>query len=83
MKRLKSPSKGASIRINRGKIAKKFSGFGGTVNQQMRPFTQTISNEEPKKGNKLVIYNLRVKVKTVTNHANKLEQLVYDFKVRL
>lgn len=81
MKKMKSPTKAASIRVNRGKMNNKFPGFGNAPSPQTRPFARSSVGETSKRGNKLVVYNLRVKVKKVAGQADKAEQLVYDFKV--
>ena len=76
----KSPIKGASVRMTRGKANTKFSGFGSKV-QNIPKYSPVGGEEDTKKGLKLVVYNLRVSVKSRMNLISKVEQLIYDFKV--
>jgi hypothetical protein len=80
-KQIKSPIKGASIRMNRAKINNKFSGFNNKISRNIQKFNLSENQNDQKKGYKLVIYNLKISVKTIINQINKIEQLVYDFKV--
>jgi hypothetical protein len=81
-KQIKSPIKGGiNIRMNRGKINSKFAGFNSKMTGNHQNFFSADSSNTNQKGYKLVIYNLRVSVKTLVNQINKVEQLVYDFKV--